>query len=162
MKKIYLAGPEVFLPNAVEVGNRLKSLCKTYGFEGCFPLDNTISGTNAKEIAQKIREANIAMIKACDAVIANVSSFRGAEPDSGTVWEIGYAQALNKEVIAYATDRRTLKTKTQEILQLGNTGNDAQGMAIEDFGLSHNLMYAQCVLAGSFEECLAYLKMSRV
>lgn len=58
MKKIYLAGPDVFLPNAIEEGKRLKALCKEYGYEGFFPMDNIISGETPKEIAQKIQEAN--------------------------------------------------------------------------------------------------------
>ena len=40
MKKIYLAGSDVFLENAQDEGDRLKKLCKEYGFEGYFPLDN--------------------------------------------------------------------------------------------------------------------------
>jgi peptide deformylase len=34
---------------------------------------------------------------------------------------------------------------------------DRAGMVIEDFGMSHNLMFAQCVVADSFEGCLQYL-----
>ena len=40
MTKIYLAGPDVFLSNAIEVGNRKKKLCSQAGFTGLFPLDN--------------------------------------------------------------------------------------------------------------------------
>ena len=32
--KIYLAGPEVFLPDAVQIGQAKKRLCAAYGFEG--------------------------------------------------------------------------------------------------------------------------------
>ena len=32
--KIYLAGPDVFLPNAKEIGKLKKELCEKYGFEG--------------------------------------------------------------------------------------------------------------------------------
>jgi nucleoside 2-deoxyribosyltransferase len=35
--RIYLAGPEVFLKNAKEVGEQKKALCRKYGFEGMFP-----------------------------------------------------------------------------------------------------------------------------
>jgi nucleoside 2-deoxyribosyltransferase len=42
IKKIYLAGPDVFLSNAIEIGQKKKDLCKKYGFEGHFPLDNKI------------------------------------------------------------------------------------------------------------------------
>ena len=85
MQKIYLAGPDVFLPNAIEEGKRLKALCQNYGFEGLFPMDNIITGQSPKEIALKIQEAKKHMIHACDIVIANLSPFRGPEPDSGTV-----------------------------------------------------------------------------
>ncbi len=157
MKKIYLAGPDVFLPNAIEEGERLKALCKEYGYEGLFPMDNVISGETPKEIAQKIQEANKQMIHMCDIVIANLSPFRGPEPDSGTVWEVGYAQAFGKKVVGYSTDLRTLKEKTQALLDLGTSGVDRAGMVIEDFGMSHNLMFANCVVVDSFEGCLKYV-----
>lgn len=160
MQKIYLAGPEVFLPNALDVGNDYKRLCKHYGYEGIFPLDNTISGNNPKEVAEAIRHANQAMIRTCDIVIANLSPFRGPEPDSGTVWEVGYAQGLGKSVFAYSTDLRTLKEKTQSILNLGDANCDALGMAIEDFGLTHNLMFSHIVIANSFEASLQYLTLN--
>ena len=31
---IYLAGPDVFLPNAIEVGKKKKAICEEFGFEG--------------------------------------------------------------------------------------------------------------------------------
>ena len=157
MKKIYLAGPDVFLANAIEEGERLKALCQDYGYEGLFPMDNVISGQTPQEIALKIQEANKQMIHMCDIVIANLSPFRGPEPDSGTVWEVGYAQAFGKKVVGYSTDLRTLKEKTQAMLDLGTSDVDRAGMVIEDFGLSHNLMFANCVVADSFEGCLKYL-----
>lgn len=98
------------------------------------------------------------MIHECDIVIANLSPFRGPEPDSGTVWEVGFAQGLGKKVLAYSTDMRTLKEKTQAILNLGDASRDTSGMAIEDFGLTHNLMFAHCVVASNFEACLKLLK----
>jgi nucleoside 2-deoxyribosyltransferase len=36
--RIYLAGPDVFLPDAIEAGKRKKVLCQKYGFEGVYPL----------------------------------------------------------------------------------------------------------------------------
>ena len=40
MKKIYLAGPDVFRPDAPAWGLSLKALCREFGFDGLFPLDN--------------------------------------------------------------------------------------------------------------------------
>ena len=42
MLKIYIAGYDVFDPNAVNIGNTLKNICAAYGFEGLFPLDNEL------------------------------------------------------------------------------------------------------------------------
>jgi len=154
MKKIYLAGPDVFLPNAIEHGNDLKQMCSSYGYEGLFPMDNVVSGKTPLEITSKIMEANKRMIIGCDFVIANLSPFRGPEPDSGTVWEVGYAQGLGKKVFAYSSDTQTLKERTQAILQLGASDRDKEGLALEDFGLTHNLMFAHLVVSDSFEGCL--------
>ena len=37
--RIYLAGPEVFLPDAQAMGARKAALCAAHGLEGVFPLD---------------------------------------------------------------------------------------------------------------------------
>jgi nucleoside 2-deoxyribosyltransferase len=158
MKKIYLAGPDVFLPNAKEHGEILKQRCLEYGYEGLYPLDNEITGKTKEEIALKIKQANIDLIKNCDYVIANLSPFRGPEPDSGTVWEVGFAQAFGKTVIGYSEDMRDLKTKTIDILDLDKEApRDNQNLEIEDFGLTHNLMYADVVRADSFDHALLLL-----
>lgn len=126
MKKVYLAGWEVFRPDAVEEGERLKELCARYGFEGLYPLDNECND------ARDIYEGNLALIKEADCVIANVNAFRGFEPDSGTSFEIGYAAALNKPVIAYLSESRPMIEWVQ----------DENGYNIEDFGYPVNLMIA--------------------
>ena len=41
MKRIYLAGPEVFLQNATTIGNLKKDLCKKYGYDGVYALGGT-------------------------------------------------------------------------------------------------------------------------
>jgi nucleoside 2-deoxyribosyltransferase len=38
-KRIYLAGPEVFLPNVAEIAREKKAICAAAGFVGVFPLD---------------------------------------------------------------------------------------------------------------------------
>ncbi len=104
-RKIYLAGPEIFFPEADTIGSIHKKICKANGFEGLYPLNNAIKGKTPEVTAKAIVEANIKTIQACDYVIANLSNFRGTieNPacDSGTAWECGYALALNKKVIAY-------------------------------------------------------------
>ncbi|MEO8296554.1 MAG: nucleoside 2-deoxyribosyltransferase [Burkholderiales bacterium] len=133
---LYLAGFDVFRSDARDQGERLKALCAAFGHEGLFPLDNDLpTGLQGPAAARWIFEANIALIRRADAVLANLNDFRGHEPDSGTAFEVGYAAALGKPVWAYLGDGRPLRQ------QLGGA-TDAQGFSVEDFGLPRNLMLA--------------------
>ena len=38
-KRVYLAGPEVFLSNAREIGALKRAICERYGLVGVFPAD---------------------------------------------------------------------------------------------------------------------------
>lgn len=104
--KIYLAGPEVFHPNALELGRRGKLICSYNLAKGLFPLDNLVDTSLPKqEQARLIVEGNMKMIQQADMVFANLSNFRGTQEhpycDSGTAWECGYAIGLGKKVIGY-------------------------------------------------------------
>jgi len=145
--RIYLAGFDVFRADAIEHGRYLKALCQAHGLEGLYPFDNeVIQGLPPQETAALICNANIEMIKRCDAVLANLNSFRGAEPDSGTAFEVGMAIALGKPVWAYFEARGSLR----EQIPHGPEGFDAQGFQVEDFQLPKNLMLA-CTWAGCSE-----------
>lgn len=134
--KIYLAGFDVFRPDAVAQGERLKTLCAEFGHVGLYPLDNALPpGLQGPEAARWICEANLALIRQADVVLANLNDFRGHEPDSGTAFEVGFAVALDKPVWAYLDDDRPL------IKQIGRSV-DAHGFTVEDFGLPRNLMLA--------------------
>ena len=37
--KFYLAGPEVFLPDALDIAAAKKRICAVHGLEGVFPFD---------------------------------------------------------------------------------------------------------------------------
>lgn len=143
MKKVYLAGWDVFRADAVEMGNKLKELCKRYGFEGLYPLDNECDNV------EDIYNGNISLIKEADYVIANVNAFRGYEPDSGTSFEIGYAAALGKTVVAYTSERREMKQWVK----------DENGYTVEDFGYPVNLMIAigSTLVIGTAEDALKKL-----
>jgi len=160
MLKIYLAGPDVFDTDAVEKGEALKALCSQYGFEGHFPLDNIIDiDASPYAMAKAIREANIRLLESCDIIMANLNPFRGFEPDSGTVYEVGYAAALQKMVFGYASDRRMMIERLRDKEGLPSDARLCRdGKIIEDFGLSHNLMMLDVVVADDAEECLAYVK----
>lgn len=164
--KIYLAGPDVFLPNAIAHGVALRALCAEYGFEGLYPLDGSESNTStAADVpptpgspsdAQRIYQANIALIRGADAVMANLQNFRGAEPDSGTAFEVGYAAALGVPVWAYGAPSGAIV----EQIAGDASGRDADGYLIESFGMSRNLMLACAarLIDGDVRDCLADMR----
>ncbi len=161
MKKIYLAGFDVFRPDAVEHGEYLKSLCLQYGFEGLYPLDNAApAGLRGAVLAQWICDANLALLRSADLVMANLNAFRGHEPDSGTVFEVGYGHALGKPVWAYTDETRSLvgQLAVMDDAQAQGTARfvDEAGFTVEDFGLPLNLMIACTarIVVGNPETCL--------
>jgi nucleoside 2-deoxyribosyltransferase len=140
---LYLAGPDVFRPDAAEHGRLLVALCAEYGFSGLFPLDNTLPPElPPQELARRIYQGNIARIEACDAVLANLDFFRGAEPDSGTCFEVGYAVARGKPVVGYVPERGSFaeRIRRRHPQSVGAGSLDAQGWQLEEFGLPLNLM----------------------
>jgi nucleoside 2-deoxyribosyltransferase len=103
MSKVYLAGPEVFFYDAPVIFEKAQKFALSIGLTPLSPFDAEPSShiKNDKESALKIYLGNIGLIDAADAVVANLNSFRGVEPDSGTVFEVGYAIAKGKRVIAF-------------------------------------------------------------
>ncbi|MGY3465678.1 nucleoside 2-deoxyribosyltransferase [Bradyrhizobium sp. LM6.11] len=75
--KIYLAGPDVFLPDAVEIGRQKAAICAAHGLTGLCPLDNEID-LAVPDASRQIFCGNEAMMDAADAIIANLTPFRGA------------------------------------------------------------------------------------
>lgn len=142
MKTVYLAGFDVFYPDAVQRGARMKIACAERGLIGLYPFDNEA------DCAEEIFEGNLSLIRRADLVVANLNPFRGQEMDSGTAFEIGYAHALGKEIWGYLDDDRPMRDR------LGET--DGDGMTVENFGYPVNLMIAQPahIVRGSVTDCL--------
>src|SRR6201998_3875570 len=101
--KIYLAGPDVFLPDAIEAGRRKTEICARHGMTGLYPLDNTVN-LSAGDASLNIFRGNEAMMDAADAIIANLTPFRGPGADSGTVYELGYMAGRGKLCLGYSKD----------------------------------------------------------
>ena len=74
--KIYLAGPDVFLPDAVDIGRHKVELCARHGLLGLYPLDNAID-IAAQDASLQIFRRNEAMMNEASAIIANLTPFRG-------------------------------------------------------------------------------------
>ncbi|PLZ04272.1 nucleoside 2-deoxyribosyltransferase [Burkholderia sp. WAC0059] len=156
--RIYLAGFDVFRPDAIARGRQLQAWCEAAGFEGVYPLDAAVpDALDGPGKAAWIYRANVEALRASDIVMANVDDFRGpGEPDSGTAFEIGYAAALGKALWAYTTDAGTLLERVPSAPHAGGR-ICARGFLVEDFGLSKNLMIACSarIVRGDAQACLA-------
>ena len=145
IRTLYLAGPDVFRPDALQRGAQLKADCAAFGFDGLFPLDQHVPATIARpdEQAAWIYRANIGLIERADAVLANLDFFRGPEPDSGTCFEVGYAVAKGKPVYGYIPEHGSFaqRIRLRHPEAIGPDGMlDTRGWCFEEFGLPLNLM----------------------
>jgi nucleoside 2-deoxyribosyltransferase len=140
--KIYLAGPDVFLPDAIEIGRRKAEICLSHGVIALYPLDNSVSlGTEASSLA--IFRGNEAMMGAADAIIANLTPFRGCAADPGTAYELGYMAGLGKLCLGYSNDPTVYADRVRRftsVKPLARRLVDEEGLTVEDFGLADNLM----------------------
>ncbi len=159
--KIYLAGPDVFRPDFEAWSESAQELCRRYGFDPLIPI-----GPGETD-PERIFHANIDMIRKTQIFVANLDPFRGAEPDSGTAFELGYALALGKKICGYVT-RLGVVAKRVEIAEerrdasavLGGQLADRHGMLIENFNLPCNLMVAvpAHIVEGGLEDCLQSIR----
>ena len=140
--KIYLAGPDVFLPDAIAIGRRKVEICARHGLIGLYPLDNVVD-LAAHDVSLRIFKSNEAMMDAADAIIANLTPFRGPSADAGTVYELGYAAGRGKLCLGYSNDPAPYRDRVARICDVMATGErlvDPEGLTVEDFGWPDNLM----------------------
>ncbi|KAA2212292.1 nucleoside 2-deoxyribosyltransferase [Teichococcus oryzae] len=152
--RIYLAGPDVFLPDAARASAAKKAICARHGTVGVFPTDpiEDAAADAAPERFLEIYLRNEAHIRACDAMIANLTPFRGPSADAGTVYEVGFMRGLGRPVAGYTNDARDFAARTRAFLgsaarQGAGGWTDAEGLSLEDFGRHDNLMIDGGILA---------------
>jgi nucleoside 2-deoxyribosyltransferase len=165
--RVYLAGPDVFFPDSKQIFQSLLAHCERLGMVGLVPSDGGISegfvGTD-DELAQRIYDGNVALMQEADGVIANLMSFRGVEPDSGTAFEVGFAAALQKPVVTYGVPEGTYASRVAAVIPTtpgsdGNLRETQSGVLVEGLGQRMNLMLTRStVMAPTAEAALAMLR----
>lgn len=140
--RVYLAGPDVFLPDPQRAGAAKKALCERHGFAGVFPLDADLEleGLPRRDAALAIGAANEALIRGCQLLVANLTPFRGPSADAGTVWELGFACGLGLTVFGYSNVARDFAARTRAFLR-----EHPDGLALESFDLADNLMLVHAI-----------------
>jgi nucleoside 2-deoxyribosyltransferase len=151
--RVYLAGPDVFLPDAEAWAAEKRALCAEHGLIGITPLDPHEDPPDWAGLPEwrRIGLRNEARIRTCHAVIADLTPFRGPSADPGTVYEVGFARALGLPIFGYSADPlpflpRTLAFLGDAATRHGEDWRDASGLLVEAFGCLDNLMIETGIL----------------
>ncbi|MCB1542191.1 MAG: nucleoside 2-deoxyribosyltransferase [Rhodoblastus sp.] len=129
-KRIYLAGPLGFSELGRRGQDALVALARELGHDVLDPFAfapqdeiEHIAGLGSldaqraawRELNRRIGEANARAIDSCDLVLAVLD---GADVDSGTAAEIGYAFARGKRILGYRGDFRLAADNVGSIVNL--------------------------------------------
>jgi nucleoside 2-deoxyribosyltransferase len=129
-KPVYLAGPDVFLPESAAIGRRKRDICASHGLEGVYPGEGVdLDALPEDEHAQALFDACVAMMDRCVGGLCNLTPFRGPSADVGTAFEMGYLFARGVPVLGY----------TAHVHDYAARVGDSEHM-VEGFGLADNLM----------------------
>lgn len=102
-KKVYLAGP-FFSIAQIWLVNETRSALLSQGFDVFSPLHDVGRGS-----AFEVYEPDVAAIRACDIMFALVDGL-----DAGTIFEIGFAKALDKDVVVLVQNEKPEDLKMLE------------------------------------------------
>lgn len=132
---MYLAGPDVFLPDAAEVGRRKQAICRAHGLEGHYPGEEVdLAGLAPAQQARALFDSCVTMMDRCVAGLANVTPFRGVSADVGTAFEMGYLFGRGRPVWGYTSHADDYAARiTTDVADDG-------ALLVEAFGLADNLM----------------------
>ncbi len=104
MRTVYLAAP-LFSEAELDFNRMLREEIKSSGFNVFLPQEDSNNVKDRDDRQSIIFNKNEAAIDKSDIIVAVID---GADVDSGTAWEIGYAYARGKSILGLRTDFRTL------------------------------------------------------
>lgn len=149
IERIYLAGPQSALAGADRLLADQRALCLAAGFT---PLTPETAGLVEEEpseaMARELYTHRMGRLREADAVVANLSPFRGPAADPVATFEAGFAAGQGKPLFAYLNvgseeeAELAVRIESFEGAEAGDDGlwRDGQGYEIEDFGLPESLM----------------------
>jgi len=145
--KAYLAGPDVFLPNAAAQAATKIAMCAAYGLTGIAPFNPNLDlSLPPAELWRRIFADDLQMMRDCDIIIANLTPFRGASADAGTLVELGWFLGQAKPAYGYSNSAERFATRARQ--QMALVPDPLPGIEVEDFGLADNLMIEGAIPGG--------------
>ena len=145
--RVYLAGPEVFLHNAIEILERKRELTRAAGLIPVSPGDLAIPRHDDRHaFGLAISGIDEQLMDSADAIIANLTPFRGIAADTGTCFELGYMCGRGKQAFAYTNVAADHYARTLEyyggkvVASADGRERGPDGLSVEDFDMIDNLM----------------------
>ncbi len=160
-EKIYIAGPECFYSDGVIRLAAMKQLALSRGFGVTLPNDHPLDMENPDR--QKRADSIFADLKKImletTVVMADLEAYRGSEPDSGTIYELGMAYGKGARCYAYTRDKRPLAFKDQKYVLKDGKVYDEHGTPApyKDLPFCPSIIGSTKVVEGDFDDCLKML-----
>lgn len=152
--KLYITGPQKYYPNGLAELKMCKAFAEYHGFEVINDFSYLENGLKEYEPIDR------SFLDDCDIVIADVNPFRGGEPESSTIFDLGIAFAKKKKIYTHVRDMRDV------IHKYPKAHYNEDGKVIDEHGLKYadgytlgNLMYMVPgkMIEGGFIECMRAL-----
>lgn len=172
--KVYLAGPDIFLANARDVAASQKEVCLRHGLTPLHPMDNNLDLSGDQEtLAMRIYQADVGQMIEADAICANMNEFIGADPDSGTCFEVGFFAGFNmalrllratqpeKPIYGYVDAADTYEQRITRWKAGRTSTNDLERWRFSTIDMHINLMMEMAMassgafVTAGFEACVA-------
>lgn len=158
---IYLAGPERYDNESVQIYETMKAICRSYGLYPITPLDDidgemSIESDDPYDLAYRTFYRNQQHVRNCDILVANLNDFHSWEPESDTSFECGMAYQLGKRMYGYMDSTVRMRERVPNLGE-EHGWKDICGCNVENFNYPLNLMFSSSmrIFEGVFESVIA-------
>lgn len=155
---LYIAGPECFYKYGYDALTAMRKRAESLGFSVTLPNDDPLDMENPD--LQKRADSIFANLEKVmldtTAIVSDLEAYRGSEPDSGTIFEIGMAYAKGAKSYGYTRDKRSFGTKNL-YAHLEN------GTVTDEFGncdmycrlpFAPSIIGSTKIVEGDFDDCI--------
>ena len=149
VRSIWLAGPDLWLPDSEAQAARQRAHCIDAGFTGLTPDPAPPGAEKGSELgALALYAARMARLRQADAGVVNLTPWRGPSADPGAAFETGVLAGLGRPIFAYLNvpdeSQAEYVDRVESFVgaQRDEAGawRDGDGCVIEDYGLPETVM----------------------
>jgi nucleoside 2-deoxyribosyltransferase len=148
VRSLWLAGPEIWLPDHEAQAARQRALCLEAGLEALTPSRLPPDKGGDEMAAREFYAGRMAQLRQADAAVVNLTPFRGPSADTATVFEAGVLAGLGRPIFAYMNVASEVEaeyvarvdTTVGATMDPAGVWRDGDGCVIEDNGLPETVM----------------------